>query len=337
MKTRSMPTNSGKKAVIAACLTSLTWAAQASACDPCALYSASRLQGHSEGALTLAVSEQYTDYDRPAGTPENSVRDGEFVRGYSTTQFSIAYDATQAFGLQFTLPLIVRRFDDTENFRTDTETDSGIGDLSLVGSYSFLSHRDPNLFLDAGFIGGLKFPTGDTGDLGDISNQVESTSERGLVLRHHQIGTASGGRALTFGSGSYDYILGLNLLTRYQRYLALSYAQYTIRTEGDFDYEYADDFLWSVSTGYYLYLGHDASLAALVALSGEHKGKDHLAGELVEGSQVSNLYLGPQLVFTLTERIGADVSWEFRLTDEDAGATVVPDHRLRAGFSYRFM
>jgi len=309
----------------------------ASACDPCALYNASRLQGHSADTFTLSISEQYTNFDRSEDSKENSVRDGEFVRGFSTTQFALAYDATERIGVQLTLPLVARRFDEIKQFRNSTESDAGLGDLSFVGTYSFIDYKDQDWAVIAGFTGGLKFPTGDTGVLEDVSEEDHSDllTER-LVLKHHQIGTASGGRALTFGTGSYDYILGLNLLSRYQRYLLISSAQYTIRTEGDFNYEFADDFLFSMGAGYYFLLDHDFTAAGLVMLSGEYKGKDHLNDEIVSGSEVSNLYLGPELLFSVNSRIGAEVSLDFRVTDEDEGSTVVPETRIRASLSYRF-
>lgn len=305
--------------------------ASAFACDPCALYNASRLQGHRAGALTLSVSEQYTDFNRAEDIPENSVRDGEFVRGFSTTQFALSYDITEEVGLQLTLPLIARRFDEVERFRNTTDSDAGLGDLSLVGTYTFLNHNTGSSAFLGGFTGGVKFPTGETGVLRDVS-----AIEGSALLKHHSIGAASGGRALTFGTGSYDYILGLHALSRFERYLLLSYAQYTIRTEGDFDYEFADDLLFSVGSGYYFLLSHDFTMAGLLALSGEFKGKDKLDGARLDGSAISNLYLGPQLLFTLNEKVGAELGFDFRITDEDRGATVVPEARLRAGVSYRF-
>lgn len=324
-----------KHFISAAGLTALL-VGEALACDPCALYSASRLQGHESGAVTLSVSEQYTDYDRPREFRENSVRSGEFVRGFSTTQFALSYDPSETFGLQLTVPLVARSFDEVRSFRTESGSDAGIGDLSLVGSYSFLNNLTGDWRFLAGAFGGVKFPTGDTGVLREVSEDSADVTPEAF-LRHHTIGSASGGRALAFGSGSYDYITGVNFLTRYDRTLLLGTAQYTIRTEGDFGYEFADDFLWTASAGQYLALGHDYSWALLASLSGEFKGKDDLNGELVAGSDTSNLYLGPTTFFTYGEALGAEITIDFRVTGEDPGASVVPDMRVRAALSYRFL
>lgn len=315
-------------------IAALSLASEALACDPCALYMASRLQGHSADTFTLSVSEQYTEFDSPYDPSENSVRDGEFVRKFSTTQFALAYDFTGKFGMQVTLPVVARRFEEVEQYRRSVKSDAGIGDASLVGTYSFLNVRKGDWTTLAGVTGGVKFPTGDTGVLRDISNE-ESLPALSLT-RHHSISTAGGGRALTFGTGSYDYIFGFNVFSRYQRHLVLGSVQYTVRTEGDFDYEFADDFLWSIGSGYYLLVEHDRNIAALLTLSGEHKGKDHLDGGLVEDSAISNLYLGPQLLGTFNDRIAAEASLDFRVVDDSDDGAVIPDIRIRAGVSYRF-
>lgn len=304
-----------------------------SACDPCALYTASALEGHSKDSLTLSISEQYTDYSKSKETERYSQKSGEIVNGYSTTGFGVAYDFTERFGMHLTVPLIIRDVDTIKNYRSDRSTDSGLGDISLLGTYSFFEHRKSDWTILAGAYGGVKLPTGDSGVLEDIAEE-ELTPDSSL--KHHPIGSASNGRALTFGSGSYDFIGGLTFLARHNRLLFLSSAQYTIRTEGDFDYEFADDFLFSAGPGYYFALEHNYTVAGRLSLAGEYKGKDRFKNENVNGSAISNLYLGPQVFFTYDEHYAGEATVDFRVTDEDSVATVVPEWRIRAGLSYRF-
>ena len=283
------------------------------------------------------MSEQLTEFDRPADQAPNSVRDGEFVREFSTTQFVFGYDMSDRFGLESTIPFIIREFDRVERFRTDHETDAGIGDVVLSGNYLPLDYRKADVLVLGGLTAGIKFPSGRTGTLERIS-----TEEAGSIARtefqhllHHVVG-ASGGRALTFGSGSLDFPFAAHFLGRFDRYLFLASAQYTVRTEGAFDYEFADDFLWSVGPGWYFVLGHEHTIAARVSLSGEDKGKDKLDGELVSGSAISNLYVGPELLFTVGSRMTGELGLEVRVTDDDPGSTIVPDFRIRGSVSYRF-
>lgn len=303
------------------------------ACDPCTLYNSSKIKGHSSGAVSLFVSEQYTDYARGDEEGGFSHSEGEVVRGFSTTQVGVGYDLSDRAGVHLSLPIIGRRFDEEAHEGVTTKSDGGIGDISLVGTYSFLNYTESDWTVIGGASGGVKFPTGDTGV---ISDAAESEESHHISSKHHPVSTASHGRVLTFGSGSYDYITGLDFLARYQRFLSLSNVQYTIRTEGDYNYEFADDLLWSAGGGYYLILGDHFSLAGLVTLSGEHKGKDKLSGEKLGGSDLSNLYLGPTFLLAFGESTGAELSMGFRVTDEDSSASIVPQRRLIAAISHRF-
>ncbi len=307
------------------------------ACDPCSLYNSSRLQGLVPGTFSVSVSEQNTSFDRPENTPPNTPKDGEIVRQFSTTQFSAAYDLDQEFGFQITLPMIVRRIDQFKDYRYDTKSDLGLGDMSIVGRYSPLNYRKDEWSVIGGFTYGIKLPTGDTGTLKEVSNEIGGKPHSAPLLRHHSIASASGGRALTFGTGSIDYYLGANLFTRYQRMMFLSDFQYAFRTEGDFDYKFADDMVWSVGPGYYALLDHQDSLAVRVALTGEFKGADRLAGEKVSGSKISNLYMGPEVLFTIANSVSGQVGVDMRVTGEDPNSTVVPEMRVRAAVAYRFL
>lgn len=307
------------------------------ACDPCSLYNAARLQGLVPGTFSMAVSNQYSTFDRPKGTQENSTRNGEFVREFSTTQVAAAYDFNQEYGLQVTLPVITRIYDQVKDYRYDTKSESGIGDLLLTGRYSFLNIREADWSIIGGVSAGLKLPTGDTGTLGEVKQEEEPAETQSANLRHHTaVASASGGRALTLGSGSIDYLMGANLFLRKGRMLLLTDLQYMIRTEGSFDYEFANDFIWSTGPGYYLYLDDHNFVATRFAVTGEFKGADKLDGNRVAGSSFSNYYMGPEVLFNIGSNISGQLGVDMRTTSEDAGASVVPEMRIRSALSYRF-
>src|SRR4051812_15683781 len=81
------------------------------ACEPCALYNARGFEGHVGGMWSFAISEQYTNLNQAGDLDRDSIEHGELVKGYSTTQLSLAYDFNEQFGLQVTLPVIARSFD----------------------------------------------------------------------------------------------------------------------------------------------------------------------------------------------------------------------------------
>lgn len=308
------------------------------ACDPCALFSASRLQAPLENSLTLSLSDQFTQFKRGSDLSEGTIRDGELVKAYSTTQLGVSYGVTNSFSLQLALPFIYRELDRIQNYRTSERQDSGLGDLNALASYTYLNKRFGDFDVLSSVYGGLKFPTGETGALGEVSDEVTQASPQkgALKPKHHVLSGVSGGRALAFGSGSYDVVSGINFLVRKERFFVLTSAQYTFRNGGAFEYEFADDTVFSVVPSYYLSLAHDMTISGGLAFSGELKDKDRLKGALVRGSSISNFYLGPDFLFTFGNGFGGEVAVDFRVSDEDAGATVVPENRIRANVFYRF-
>ena len=305
------------------------------ACDPCSLYNAARIQGLVPNSFTLSISEQNTSFDRPNGSKSNDTKNGELVREFSTTQFGLAYDLSQEVGFQLTIPVILRQYDQIKEYRSTTKSDFGIGDSTILTRYSFIQYRNQDWNIQGGLTAGVKLPTGDTGTLGKIS-QEEELNTKALSKIHHQIASASGGRALTLGTGSIDYILGANLFTRYQRFFYLNDLQYSIRREGDFNYEYANDLIFSSGPGYYLQVEHQDYMALRLALTGEFKGADRLNGSSVKASKISNIYLGPEFLFALSKDISGQIGVDVRTTGEESGATVVPEFRVRAALAYRF-
>ena len=312
----------------------------AHACDPCALYNASRLTGHSEDSYIVALSQQFTSYAVSDPTAAN-VESAELTRGYNTTQLTLGFDASDSLGFQLTLPFVYRAFDQIENFRETSEDESGIGDGVLSVSYSPIVVREPNRATILSFTLGLKLPTGDTGGLEDSVTENETTSARhpssGMVA-HHQIGqsTGLGGRILTIGTGSVDTILGVTLLSRWEKLLFLASLQYSVRTEGDFDYQFDNDVLWNAGPGLYLHTADDLTIAVRGVVSGEEKGKDTFEGQAVEGSSVSNVYMGPEILLTIQSAISLEIALDIPLYADDSEATITPDYRLRSGVSYRY-
>lgn len=305
------------------------------ACDPCAIYNSARLQGHRPEEISVGMFEQLTTFDRAQALPENSIKDGDLGRDYSSTQFIVGYDLTDRAGLQLSLPLISRRYDEIQNYRSTTKTDTGLGDITLTGNYTFLNFTGVAWTASLGGFLGVEFPTGDSGSLQDESNDAIVGDVNQLIFKHSSIGGGAGSQEPTLGSGSYDYIFGGYGLLRYERFVAFSDLQYSIRTEGDYDYQFGNDLLTNFSPGYYIYLEHDWAVAGLVSFSGEFKDKDQIESSDVAGSGVSNLYLGPALIASFGDRLAGELRYEFRITDEDAGASVVPEAKIRASLGYR--
>jgi len=305
------------------------------ACDPCAFYNLSRLQGTHEQSLTLSLSEQYSSFR--LANPERLPREGSRTRSFSTTHLSVGYDISDRIGVQLSVPYVYTSSDRIERFaRVSKNSDSGFGDLALIGQFSLYQDLQAESATLAGLSFGVKFPTGDTGSLGEFRSDLDSSSTV-LPLRHHNpAGGLGGGRLLSLGTGSYDFIFGGNLLRRQGRFLVMGYAQYVHRTEGDFDYRFADDFIWSVGPGYYLHLDHEESVVFRLALGGEHKGMDRLNSQKVQGSRVSNIFISPEFIVSFAGgyvfELGVDLP-AYRGSDSALSET---RYRVRSALSYRF-
>lgn len=310
-------------------LAMLSLVTSAYACDPCALYNVSKLQGHSKNTIAVALSEQFTKFKR---IELNNLSNTEYTKGFSTSVFSTSYDLKDDLGLQLNIPFIIRDYVKRERFNESGEIDSGIGDISLGANYSPLTYRKNQYSAILSLYGTIKFPTGDTGSL------PKDNSSR---LAHHPGPTlgatgASGGRTLTIGTGSTDYIFGTSFSARIDRLLWLSTFQYAIRTEGDFDYRFDNDIVWNTGPGAYLILKDNQTLALRAVFSGEHKGKDVLDGNKVSGSAISNLYLGPEIIATLNQNWLADFGFDIPVYVDKSDSTLEPDWRIRTSISYRF-
>jgi hypothetical protein len=214
----------------------------------------------------------------------------------------------------------------SNSFTTDSE--SGLGDIILGGTFKpFIESSESSFF---GLTFGIKLPTGDTGSLAEDVSGDE-------VRKHHVVSSgASGGRVLSLGTGSVDFIGGVSHLFRQDRFLLLSQAQYTLRTEGSYDYRFADDILFRTGPGMFVYLDHDVSGGVKATFSAERKGLDKQNGELVKGSRVENYYVGPEAFLLIGVQLKLESGIDFRVGGSDKDSEVVPDHRLRSGLTWRF-
>jgi hypothetical protein len=312
-----------------------TFSTNAFACDPCSLYNVSRLLGTEKESFTVSLSQQYTRFKNVKD--EFRPRDGEIGRDFNVTQFAVAYDFLDELGIQITLPLIYRNFDFYERFSPSSESEIGIGDMILSANYVPLNYKNDKLFNLLVFTFGVKLPTGDTGSLRNIpGDDAMSSADNAMINKHHTVSGALGGRALALGSGSIDYLFGASSLNRYGRYLFLANFQYSHRTQGSFNYEFGNDFVWSVGPGYYVYVTEDSTVALRGVLSGEYKEKDTFNNIRVDRSQINNKYLGPEIIISFSNSVIIDTGLDFLVSDRGDSSLIVPSFRIRSGISYRF-
>lgn len=328
------------KKALAASLYLLLLVPSARACDLCSIYNSLEAKKPKEGTFLVGIGEQFSYYGRTQLDGKLVENEQEQHLASSITQLAFGYDFTDRWSIHGHVPYINRRFTRFENEAREKGTESGIGDLSLVAHYLLGKYEETDSDIYFSIFGGLKLPTGDSDRLGEESEEEHEEEEDLRTVRHggnhhDEVPSAIHGHDLALGSGSVDFPLGGSLFARYNRSFLLADIQYTIRTEGDFNYEYADDLIWSAGPGYYLSLEDENTLSARAAFSGEHKGRDNADGETENDTGMTTLFWGPELSLN-SGNIWAALGADFPIDIDNSGFQAVCDYRLRATFNLRF-
>ncbi len=304
------------------------WAQSLSGCDLCAIYAASRPHEELGPGLFLGAAEQFTHFGRlQSDGHEVSNPAGQYLDS-SISQVFAGYNFSSRIGVQFNVPVIYRSYRRTDGMGgIDQGSVSGIGDVSLLGNFLLYQKLTEKHTFTWSILGGVKFPTGNTGRLKEEFNEVEDP-----------VGPPSGvhGHDLTLGSGSYDGLVGTSAYARWGRWFGTVQVQYAIRSTGDYDYRFADDLTWLGGPGYYLFMKEKCSLGLQAVVSGEYKGLDQFQGAAAEDTGVTAVYLGPYLTFAWGRNLSAQAGVDFPVSMDNTSLQIVPDYRVRAAFTWHF-
>ena len=298
------------------------------ACDSCSLYIA---EGAEQAGFTLSVAQQFT---RLGSVWSGANRLGNPVDQYldsSITQFSLGYSRGGPWHAQLTLPYISRSYLRPEHALIEEGRAKGLGDATLATRYRLWETTTPRGDeLEVNVLGGVKFATGNADHLSDEIGEDEA--------HHHDEFPESGvhGHDLALGSGSTDWLLGVDAGWKRGRLFARGQLQYKLRRPGTFNYQFADETSWELGTGGYVVLTQEHSLAVQALFSADHKGLDSLAGDPQTDTGSNIRYLGTRVTGTLGQRFAADAAIELPVRIRTTATMVVPDYRFRAAMNWRF-
>jgi hypothetical protein len=264
----------------------------------------------------------------------------------SITQLVGGYTFNSHFAIQVNVPLIYRSFERPEGFAIDRGTESGLGDVSLLGKLVLfhvefggrrevnfddpksprMEVHEPDLTFSVVFIGGVKFPTGDSSRLKEEFDEiaVEGASDSGIH-----------GHDLTLGTGSYDGVFGGQASFRYKSFFFGQDLQFTLRGDGLHQYHFANDLSWTGGPGYYFVRKPDAIVGLQAIVSGEYKDVDRFRGKTAEDTGITSVFAGPRVLFSFG-KVSAELAAEFPLSVDSTALQVVPDYRLSAAIAIRF-
>ncbi|MBA4386453.1 MAG: hypothetical protein C0404_00645 [Verrucomicrobia bacterium] len=298
----------------------------AQACDMCAVFRAQQV-GKSTVGLNLSIAEQYTHFGtiRQDGTKVDNAANQKLES--SITQFVPSYQITDRFGVQLSAPFIYRSYRRVEAGAIEKGTEQGLGDISLIGYGRLYEFMNLKVMFAWDVMGGVKFPTGDSDRLGEELNETEPVPGVPESAVH--------GHDLALGSGSYDGLVGTGIVFAWQRLFCSGAVQYSIRTEGDFDYQCANDVMWNVKPGAYLWLDKKGSVALKCVVQGEKKGRDTFLGEKTEDTGIETILVGPELDFTWQDELSAAAGMAFPTSTDNTALQLVPDHKIYAALTWR--
>jgi hypothetical protein len=294
-----------------------------SGCDLCSTPTA---PDNGSGA-SVGLFEQYSHFGTLRDNGEqvpNPV--GQFMDS-SVTQLVFGYRFSGITSAQLVVPYIHRTFKRPEGFSIDTGTEQGLGDISLLGALRILSVGGEDSILRIDEIAGIKAPTGNSDRLAEEANEVVVPGAPPSGVHGHD---------LTEGSGSWDVPLGLDVVGRDRRWYLGAHAQYTIRTRGSHDYQFANDFTWNITPGYDVWRSGTDRLGVEANLSGEAKGKDVANGEVQDDTGIVAMYLGPQLTAAFRRHAYACAGVDLPLFQHATSLQLVPDYRIHGGLVWAF-
>ncbi len=285
-------------------------------CDLCSIYAASQAQGGAGLGFFGGIAESFNRFGtlRDTGHVITIPGDKEFINS-SVSQVFAGYNINEDFSVQLNVPIIYRSWGSSISHGTE----SGLGDISLLGNYVLFKKLLEDYTFNWSVLGGVKFPTGDPNRLHDPD-----------------YGAGIGGHDLALGSGSYDGIIGTGIYGRWKRMFFSANVQYGIRTEGAFHHQFANDLTWFGGPGAYVALNHDYTLSLQGVVSGESKGKDTFSSVPDDDSAETLVYAGPQVTFTWKNKLSAQAAVDIPISIYNSGVQVVSDYRIRGALTWRF-
>jgi hypothetical protein len=293
-----------------------------------------------------AVAEQFTHF----GTLQldrNEVPNptGQYLDS-SITQLVGGYVFNDRFAAQLNIPFIYRSFKRPEGFAIDHGTESGLGDISLLGKVVLfrtesggrrevnfddpksprMEEHEPDFTVSVDVIGGVKFPTGDTSRLKEEFHEIEIEGAPESGIHGHD---------LTLGTGSYDGIFGGQVSLRYKNFFFQQDLQFTLRGDGAHQYHFANDLTWSGGPGYYLVRNPHLVVGCEAVVSGEHKDVDRFRGAPAADTGITSVFAGPRVLISLG-RFSAEVEAALPVSIDNTSLQAVPDYRISGAIGFRF-
>jgi hypothetical protein len=306
-----------------------------SACEACANYAAPSTLGGDNDSWHMSFFSRYSVMDQRIDGTDTLSDNGEEIKSWYNIA-TLGYSVSPSVHLDVSLPILSRDFTQLEGGQLVSGSESGIGDLNLRANWTAHLNKGADSAQALTLIAGIKAPTGDTDRLDDGSgHHEEDESSHDTMGDGHHGASAISGHDLTLGSGSWDVIAGIDWQHEQEAYFTGIRALYYLRTEGDHDYQFSDDFFVTAHIGRILMTKDDCSLSGRIGLSGEFRDADEQNGEKIEHTDLESIYGTGTLTATHKAWI-AELGVDIPIRQHVADVTLVPEFRTRAAIGVQF-
>jgi len=299
----------------------------ATACDFCLLSQGISPLDTIKGS-GIKISERYTLLDRMYQGTTSTDNPG-IKEEHWTTELTGFYSISPEFMVLATLPY--RKGRTTGELSTDGTLDSagagrsaGMGDVSLMGRYTFLKHENPETTDVLAGLAGIKFPTGKTDKM---------TADNADYLDSH----------LQPGTGSTDYLLGLSFTHSLNRLSLSANLLGTIPGKGKFGnttHQFGNALNYDISGKYRMlpeaFEPQQPQIFASLGLSGEAREKEKTDNTVDPDSGGNTVYLTPGLQLVLAPHWVVEISYLHAVYHRLNGTQLGETFKVVSGVTYLF-
>ena len=281
----------------------------------------------------IKVSERYTLLDQVYKGTSKQTNPGA-KEDHWTTELTGFYSITPEFMMMAVIPykkgktsgeLMLNPDGTVAGLDTAGAGDaSGIGDVAIMGRYTFLKQENPDTTNVMAGLAGIKFSTGRTN---------AKTSDGAEFLDSH----------LQPGTGSTDYLLGLSYSHSLQRFSVSVNLLGTITTEGKFGYtrhEFGNSLNYDVTGKYRVYPDafspRTPQVFFALGVNGEARDREKINGDSVVDSGGNTVYLSPGIQLVLAPHWVVELSYQHAVYHNLYGTQLGETYKAVGGVTYLF-
>ncbi len=201
---------------------------------------------------------------------------------------------------------------------------SGLGDIALLGRYTFLKQENPGTANIVAGVFGIKFPTGRT--------NMKTTDNADYLDSHLQPGT-----------GSTDCLLGLSFSRSLKRSSLSANLLGTITSRGKFgdtSHEFGNSLNYDMTGKYRVYpeafSPEKPQIFFAMGINGEAREREKIAGDIDPDSGGNTIYLAPGVQVSLAPHWVFELSYQRAIYHRLNGVQLAETYKTVGGVTYLF-